>query len=349
MSSNNSKHTSPTSWSWVLVKYLGSIIVIALSGGIAYLQYLGSKPSGISIHLDAPPLFRPVLLTNEQIQDFARDGTILIKNLLNPQETAQIKQAIARAPDTFSIGTRNYNKIRFDVWRTEETIANLALKDLPNVAAQLLPGNSFRLLRDAFFSYAQGGKGCGWHVDDEGFWPTQNDTAGVTVWLALDDMSGGGGLALANQTHLGPETVAKCRAAIQGKTCAMATASPECQALMESAKVEWDVQAGDAIVWSRWVFHRTIPATASDNDDEEPFQKQRYSVRYIPSNARAQGVLHSSIKQGGTFDGSPYYPQVKPNLIESESKALEHGLDPDITPMAVLKLMASLIYKKLFG
>ena len=350
MSSSNAKHTPTTSWSWIFFKYFGSIIVIALSGGIAYLQFLGRKPPGISIHLDAPPLFRPVSLPDEQIQAFERDGAILIKNLLNPKETEQIKQAIARAPDTFSIGARNYNKIRFDIWRIEETIANLALKDLPNVAAQLLPGEpSFRLLRDAFFSYAQGGAGCGWHVDDGGFWPTQNDTGGVTLWLALDDMTGGGGLALANRTYLGPDTIAKCRDAIEGKTCAMATASPECEKLMENAKIEWDVKAGDAIVWSRWVFHRTIPVNLTLSDNEQPFQKQRYSVRYIPSNARAHGVLHSSIKQGETFDGSPYYPQVKPNLVESETKALEHGLDADVTPMTVLKFMALLTYKKIFG
>jgi hypothetical protein len=185
-------------------------------------------------------------------------------------------------------------------------------------------------------------------VDDEGFWPTMNDTAGVTIWIALDDMTAGGGLAVANMSMLGPDLFAECRDAIKGKTCDMENQSPECQQRLEEAKMDWKLQAGDAILWNRWVFHRTETLNKTSEDEEEVNSLKRYSIRYIPSNARAHGAIHSSVEDGGSFVGSPYYPQVWPVRIESEMKALEHGLDSDITPLTLVRVVSRILYKKLY-
>lgn len=135
-------------------------------------------------------------------------------------------------------------------------------------------------MRDAYFSYASGGAGCGWHVDDEGFWPAENDTTGVTVWIALDDMdvATGGGLAVANQTHRPEGTAAswvqECRAAIRGSgTCNMERAHPECQKRLEEQKFQWDMKAADAIFLDRRAFHRTVSAA--------PNEKERYTIGFV--------------------------------------------------------------------
>jgi hypothetical protein len=339
----------------IMFKFAGSILVLLVAAGVGYLHHLGRHPTGISIRIHNEPLTSPIItLTKEQVEAYERDGAILLPNLLSPEHVSVVTKAIASAPSTFSIfdlvvwlkpHNVTFDTVRFDLWRIQETIANLALVDLPQVAAQVLPSPSFRLLRDAYFSYSPGGDGCGWHVDDEGFWPTLNDTAGVTIWIALDDMTAGGGLAVANQSRLGPDLFAKCRDAIKGNTCDMANQSPECQQRLDEAKMDWKVQAGDAILWNRWVFHRTETVNKTSEDKEENPRK-RYSIRYIPSNARAHGAIHSSVEQGGTFVGSPYYPKVWPVRIESEMKALEHGLDSDITPLNLVQVLSRVLYKK---
>lgn len=330
--------------------YFITLLVLIVSVGVGVLLHLSRPPKGVAIGLDEASFLPPITLSPERIHDYNRDGAILVRNLLSPEQVARVNKAIAEAPRVYTIfdivSGNTYNQIRFDVWRTEQTIANLALKDLPKVASQLLPDEpSFRLLRDAYFSYSDGGSGCGWHVDDQAFWPTQNDTAGVTMWIALDDMTGGGGLVVANHTNIGPDLVAKCREAIAGNTCDMAGQSPECQQILEDSKIQWQVQAGDAIIWNRWVFHRTEVVNTTTNDNEAP-PKKRYSIRYIPSNARAMGAVHSTLDQGDSFVGSPYYPQVWPVLIKEEMKALEHGLSSDIAPINFVSILGRVLYKK---
>merc|ERR1712194_390204 len=113
-----------------------------------------------------------------------------------------------------------------------------------------------RVLKDALFSYASGQAGCGWHVDDLGFWPASNESAGITIWIALDDMkvTEGGGLSVANGTHNRKEEwVNECIQSIRGgDTCGMENNFPTCHSKLNSIKLQWDLQAGDAIVWNRW-------------------------------------------------------------------------------------------------
>lgn len=61
---------------------------------------------------------------------------------------------------------------------------------LPSIVAQLMgyvnyndgdddastttSSTPIRLLKDAFLSYQDGFKGCGWHVDDKMFWPCED-------------------------------------------------------------------------------------------------------------------------------------------------------------------------------
>jgi hypothetical protein len=257
------------------------------------------------------------------------------------------------------------------------------LQALPNVAAQLLCGRQkdgadkddgsssssspssslkpFRLLRDAYFSYAPPGKGCGWHVDDEGFFPADKSSNGPTFWIALDPLKTdeGGGIAVLNRTIFEQQLESKylseddCRLAIKGATCDMEEKSPECQVKMDASKMEFDMEPGDALIWDRYTFHRGVPATGKypkvggdgDEDNNQVVSKKRYSVRYIPFGAVANGAVHATVEQGQTFD-SPYYPQVWPTLLTHEMEALEHGLDQDVTLSSALQFKVKVTTKK---
>lgn len=320
-------------------------------------------------------------LTSQQIEDYHRDGVIFVRGLLSEEEATTLKQsanvASSRLLDVFGLfGNPHYKTVMFDLWRTSSDIASLSLQALPRVATQLMTTTkttssisdddhdhdetaaftttrpntaSIRLLRDAFFAYQPPGEACGWHIDDAGFWPAVEDTTGPTFWIALDPLlvEEGGGLAVLNRTLFHETepldvTEDKCRKAIAGATCSMPEKSPQCHAKMEATKLQIDMRPGDAIVWDRFTFHRGVGGT---DLMPEKAVKQRYSVRYMPKESRAFGAVHPSVEPMAEFN-SPYYPQVWPKLLDSELKALEHGLDSDITLMSALTFVSKRWAKK---
>lgn len=373
-----------------------ALVVAALVGAVLRLS---SVPPGVEIRLDAAAdrfllgVSVPPRLAPHQVEEYRRNGVVLVRGLLSPDEAGRLREAAGRANarlfSVFSLFPSRYTRIMFDLWRTSPEIASLALQALPGTVSQLMgspqpppgrPGRGrgdsdsaeavataaqeaeaeaagnataaiapFRLLRDSFFEYAPSKEGCGWHVDDASFWPSAEDTAGPTVWITLDPLSAeeGGGLAVLDRAAFRRAepaglTEAQCRSAIAGATCDMAKLSPECHAKMEASKLEFDMAPGDALVWDRWTFHRGVAGTDAMPRDAI---KQRYSVRYVPHGATAFGAVHRSVGQGEVFE-SPYYPQVWPELIESEMKALERGLDQDITLLGVVQFRSKRFAKR---
>jgi Phytanoyl-CoA dioxygenase (PhyH) len=371
------------------------VLVVSVAILVGLVLHVSRVPSGIRILLDntddgvepqqGPRLGNNALglvLNRQQLDDYHRDGFVFVKQLLTVDEASALKDAAEYASSrNFDVmglfASSSYKKVMFDLWRTSPEISRLTLQVLPNVAAQLLRPQQqqqqqgdgggdrsvkpFRLLRDAYFSYAPPGTGCGWHVDDEGFFPADKESKGPTFWIALDPLktTEGGGLAVLNRTRFNQHPESKylseddCLAAIKGATCAMEEKSPECQVKMEASMFHVDMNPGDALIWDRYTFHRGVPATDEyprRHDDHngqhgDVVAKMRYSVRYIPFGAKANGAVHSSVKQGEVFD-SPYYPQVWPSLLSHEMKAIENGLDQDIKLSTAISFLAKIMAKK---
>ena len=353
-------------------------------------------------------------LTDDEIENYQRDGFVVIKKLLsNTNDVLRLRDEATLTINKSSVisifdllATHRYSKVVYDLWRTNEYIATFVLKTLPkhvvskimvvvssqdvvdtiNNKVEIAAGkpsetteifvdnkNGIRLLRDAYFKFTTGQIGCDWHVDDPAFWPTEEDSTGLTVWIALDDMSiaNGGGIAIANMTLMrntkfnndkdddndnNMET--KCRNAVKYDTCGIQTTCPECYEYLESIKLEWDLTAGDAILWDRWTFHKSVPVVvtskvtdevkrddSSTNDDESSSSSlllRRYSIRYIPQHAKAFGIVHHSVTQNEEFH-SPYYPQVWPHLIKEEMLALQNGLDNDVSIGEILQVIPKFV------
>eukprot|EP00808_Paulinella_micropora_P021126 g72511.t1 len=319
--------------------------------------------------LDHAPKNKIAALTPREISQYQEDGYLLVRGLLSRDEAEALRDdaltAMRKESSLKDWVMTAYEKMVFDTWRKRSLFAQLALQRLPALARQLMGHNcegscvkTIRVLRDALFSYKQDKSGCGWHVDDAFFWPTANDTGGVNMWIALDEMrvSEGGGLAVAKGTHQMEPWVQECLHVIRTTgTCTMQKFSPECHKRMEAIKVQWDMHPGDAILWDRWLFHRavTFEEMHSKNDKSPGFsgdtRKMRYSVRYIPGHATAEGVVHPSVKQGDTFEGSPYYPQVWPAMVPAEVEAIEAGLADDVTTRGMINAMWKMALRKLLG
>jgi hypothetical protein len=97
--------------------------------------------------------------------------------------------------------------------------------------------------------------------------PGQGVAEGVNVWITLSPINAsiGGGLALANGSASAPWRE-ECRKAITGtdkkgipQTCNMKTITPACHRRMEERMLVFNMEPGDAIVHSRYTFHRAVP------------------------------------------------------------------------------------------
>jgi len=329
---------------------------------------LSQIPTDITIRLDEKTgsTFQPLSLTPEQIETYQREGVVFIPGLLTAEESLKLRTSGEWAMNrVFQVsklfGTKLYSAFGFDVWRTSPDLASLVLQSLPPIVAPILSYSKneedqveFRLLRDSLFKYKAGGEGCGWHVDDVFFWPTEEDKDGPTVWIALDEMSiaEGGGIALVNRTLFETTstdsnnvTLDFCRHVIRDDACGMLSLSPECYSRMEASKLQWDMKPGDAIIWNRWTFHRGVASTVQPVNPET-FVKWRYSVRYTPYGSKGGPVIHPSVGEGNFFD-SHYYPQVWPNLKAGEMEAISRGLEADTKLTRMPFYLGKLIWKKL--
>ena len=130
------------------------------------------------------------------------------------------------------------------------------------------------------------------------------------------------------------------------RTCKMESLAPDFHNILESMKVVYDMQPGDAILHDRWLYHRADPfKIVSTNTDTESSSTvsastttesgngflNRYSIRYMPDTARAYNIglvksefteAHFRDSKYSTFDGHPlsdfgteYFPQVFPTVI----------------------------------
>jgi len=153
---------------------------------------------------------------------------------------------------------------------------------LENVDDAYCDGNSknesIRILRDVFLAKDDEPYICGWHVDDQGYWPATHDSTGINSWIAIDDMplAHGGGFALSVGSHTaswGEEArnhiglregevyeSAEDMFAKRGEagTCNLKLVAPELDREIEKRKIIYDIKAGDVIFSTRWLFHRTV-------------------------------------------------------------------------------------------
>ena len=330
---------------------------VALSAGlvVAVAVYLsrifGKEPLIFSNGSNVPPAPLPSFVTDEQKAMFQQTGVLFIPGLLQGdmlRDAMDAGEQVFRKPSLLSFLFRSaYAKLSIQEWQNIPGLARAAFESsMGSITADLLnETKSIRILKDAIFGQASAGLGCGYHVDDKGFWPANDDSTGINFWIALSDYNAetGGGIRVAPGSHVA-DWAAECRAAITGgfaKTCRMAELSPDCDAKLNQMSVVYDMKPGDAILWDRWIFHR-----------QEPFQtvvdgsyKLRYTIRYIPSNARAEGMLHASVERGEPFN-SPYHPQVWPAAIPLEVETIHKGLEAEFTLGKLVKIFKDVVVKK---
>ena len=213
---------------------------------------------------------------------------------------------------------------------SHKALRSMALESkMPQVCAELMEldpkTQNLRILRDVFLAKEVTQMAvCGWHVDDQGFWPESyistasqssgKDQHGVNAWIALDDMPAKyeGSMAVAAGSHKaewrseGYEAIGQDRTIHEyptdvvveklksGKwnTCdGIENNRPDIKAKLDATSEIVDFKRGDIIFASRLLFHRTMPVTPEGQEFYAKEGKQslmRYSIRYVPGSAILQ-------------------------------------------------------------
>mmetsp|Transcript_4548 Transcript_4548/g.9435 ORF Transcript_4548/g.9435 Transcript_4548/m.9435 type:complete len:390 (-) Transcript_4548:29-1198(-) len=328
-------------------------------------------------------------------QTYNTEGFVLIRGLLDDDAKERL---VAAGHELQSADTRRppignqFNALEFgSAFNSEKVIFREVALDsaIPAVIAKVLldieekddedgdekkNDTTLRLLKDAFMAKGKEELHCGWHVDDNLFWPTDSSSSGVNVWLSLDEMPAeyGGGMAVSPKSHtaewrrdaytsigstptLPPEGVspAQLRKTF-GQTCNMASLNEEINAKIESTKLVFDYQPGDCLFCHRWLFHRsTIINEDGMNHYDDNSALKRYTIRYERGSAKLiQGVnLEPSVlidpqNSGKSLDevceinNKPFYPRCWPPLQVEEKKLQSVGMDilsQEIFPLAQKK------------
>lgn len=269
-------------------------------------------------------------LTRTQVEEFFDRGVVLVPGLLQGELLDRVRE-VRESLDTM-MPSEAYATMTSEAWNQHKVFEDLALRSpLAAAAEQLTPPSErggagdkpLRVLRDAFFALSPGNIGCGWHVDDAFFWPSKRDGPGpgVNVWVALDEveLGAGGGLAYAPGSHRPGFLPHRDVIRQPGKgpqTCNMETLSPECHAALDAIKERPAFQPGDAVIHTRFLFHRGDPFVGSGS---KPVA--RYSVRYVPGSCELEGMNFVKTPEGDKK------PVMLSGLCISDAGA-EHGHFP---------------------
>ena len=341
------------------------LIAVIVGASLDHIAHVHFDP--VTLDPKLAPLLAPSHLNRKK---FAREGFLLVRGLLHGELLREAQEAgiqeAARSHLLFDRLFFAYNKITFNVWQRQLGLASVAFGSAaPSAAAALLGmkdgrGGALRILKDAFMAFAPGRTGCGWHVDDKGFWPTlDNQSGGINVWIALSPVraADGGGLALAPRSHLA-EWSRQCRDWIAPpgggppRTCGMATLSPECHARFEEVQASYDMEPGGAIFLHRGTFHRSADF-APHAQDSAPVH--RYNIRYVPEETRLfdngfEAVLVRSTDVGhgsALTQAGVYYPQAWPTTLADERMQLASGMNSEPSVALVCRKVLRAAIKRL--
>ncbi|KAL7468454.1 hypothetical protein ACHAXS_008679 [Conticribra weissflogii] len=299
------------------------------------------------------------LITDDQLKDYVRDGYIVLSGLLEADEmnalidagtnivSAHIEKLGGKELPKGNFQVHEYGLVLDDKEASGEGSKNVFRRvalhsKLPQIAAELMQldksTENLRLLRDVFLAKGPGStSSCGWHVDDQMFWPASYqlpnhstvDQSGINAWIALDDMplENGGSLAVAPASHgdsvswrndayaalgfddsfgdgISKDELFKVIKSGKVDTCGLERMAPEIHQQIEKTKTEFNFKRGDIIFMNRWLFHRSTDVTekgkAAVKAIEEIALLKRYSLRYVTGSSSLPSGFMTELSILGT-------------------------------------------------
>lgn len=144
-----------------------------------------------------PELEANYVISEQQQLDYQKNGHVLLRNILSPEEIAVYRDVIVDAADRFNTEKRKmeerdtYGKAFLQImnlWEVDEAVRHYTLaKRFAKIAADLMGVERVRLYHDqALFKEPAGGH-TPWH-QDQYYWPIDTDHT-ITMWMPLVDIT----------------------------------------------------------------------------------------------------------------------------------------------------------------
>jgi ectoine hydroxylase-related dioxygenase (phytanoyl-CoA dioxygenase family) len=212
-------------------------------------------------------LDKPYPLSQEQIDFYAENRYIKLKNVLDARTLTYFNEAISK-----KVAEINKTKVPmaqrstygkaflqlFNLWRQDATVKNLIFSwRLAKIAADLMQVEGVRLYHDQALFKESGGGITPWHADQY-YWPLETDKT-ITAWIPLQK----------TPLAMGPlEFSAGSHEIMEGRDLSI---SDESEAAIQKRLKVTDFEhviepfdIGEVSFHSGWVFHRAGANTTSD-------------------------------------------------------------------------------------
>lgn len=231
-------------------------------------------------------------LTQEQIDQYRRDGFIQLDNVITGSALNALRTAVEAAvaeeskdakPSTEETARTTYEKIfnqKVDLWRRHPDVARFALSKSLGSIARRLEGVPMRMWHDqALFKEPNSGNNkTPWHQDAV-YWPHVDRWRQTTIWIALKDATTENGCMafVPGSQSLGPQPPINL-----GAPTDLFESAPH----VRKAKPEIrPLKAGSVTFHNGLCFHYAGPNKSSDT-------REAFAIIYMPEDTRYSGEPH---------------------------------------------------------
>lgn len=160
--------------------------------------------------MSLPDLDSPYPLSAEQIEEYQRNGHILLRGVCTPEEVAAYRPVIADAVERFKAETRplaerdTYGKAFLqisNIWVSDDAVRRFVMgKRFGRIAADLMKVDGVRIYHDQALFKEPGGGHTPWH-QDQFYWPLATPNT-ITMWMPMVDAPmETGAMAFASGSH----------------------------------------------------------------------------------------------------------------------------------------------------
>lgn len=269
------------------------------------------------------------MLTQSEINAYRHDGVALITEAVDPSWVAQLTEFSKRQMDSPSELVNDINpgatedRLFTDryLWRTHDVMNRFVRESgCGRLAAQAMQSRSARFYFDHLLIKKVNTPAITpWHQDAP-YWPFQGKQI-ASLWLALTPVTvSGSGMEFVRGSHLDDvyylPTVFNGQQNSGGQWAAQqkGVQCPDIDADRESYDiVSWDMQPGDALIFSAWILHGARGNSSSTQD------RLALSTRWLGDDVRwdpREGVDPSvdpsqvAVKPGQPANDNAFFPEI---------------------------------------
>ncbi|KAG6332855.1 hypothetical protein ID866_6231 [Astraeus odoratus] len=259
-------------------------------------------------------------LSDGQVDQYQKNGHILLRNVIPAAELAELRTAVLRAHDALIAEEEDFQKafrITQNLWEVNDVVrAHVLSKRYAEIAAKLLGCRDVRIYHDlTFFKEGLGkGKPTPWHQDGY-YWPLDTEKC-ITLWVPLIDCPVDmGPMSFVSGSHLTRDA----------EHLEISNESDEfIQKLIENKNLSvspaQDMNAGDATFHSCWTYH----AASSNTTDTTriAFAIAYYDAdatfpEHLPTNPRRAANLARWFP--GAVSGAPAVTEKNPAVLYGDN------------------------------